>query len=324
MFCLHIRYSSGSLQLQEAFIMSLARGGKRQYSENKNGSETWGAFQYCTTGLNTAEMSRLLLAVCTSIWSSSCRRCISSSAVCMYHLSSVSILALKSTYRSFFCLGKSKFTSRDSVQQQAVVGVGCGGYHTTPVVSECEMCYRELITLWGWRVSANWTEKKVVRNIIWIRVRWWESCVKDVTRRVLHTVSSQSCQNITTKCNMTNCCCVLENACHSTTQTTLTGFVVQSDYGTKYESDSDWFHRYNHPSTGPGSQFYVLKSDSHYFQNCADIDIMHYWHWHYSSLQNNVCLYVCVCPKLGNAIFLPTKTDCINLFLLIKMSWNFN
>lgn len=56
-FYLHILYRSRSQQLQEAFIMSLARGEKSQYSKNKNGFETWGAFKYCTIGLNTTEMS---------------------------------------------------------------------------------------------------------------------------------------------------------------------------------------------------------------------------------------------------------------------------
>ncbi|MEQ2205722.1 hypothetical protein XENOCAPTIV_011396 [Xenoophorus captivus] len=56
-FCLHIQYRSRSEQLQEAFIMSLAGGRKSQYSKNKNGFETWGAFKYCTAGPNTTEMS---------------------------------------------------------------------------------------------------------------------------------------------------------------------------------------------------------------------------------------------------------------------------
>lgn len=44
-FCLFWLYRSGPAQLQEAFIMSLAKGGKSQYSKNKNGFETWGAFE---------------------------------------------------------------------------------------------------------------------------------------------------------------------------------------------------------------------------------------------------------------------------------------
>ena len=56
-FCLHILCRSRSQQLQEAFIMSLATRGKSQYSKNKNGFETWGAFKYCTIGPNTTEMS---------------------------------------------------------------------------------------------------------------------------------------------------------------------------------------------------------------------------------------------------------------------------
>lgn len=43
--CLFWLYRSRPVQLQEAFIMSLAKGGKSQYSKNKNGSETWGAFE---------------------------------------------------------------------------------------------------------------------------------------------------------------------------------------------------------------------------------------------------------------------------------------
>ena len=44
-FCLHILYRSRSQHLQESFIMSLAGGGKSQYSKNKNGFETWGGFE---------------------------------------------------------------------------------------------------------------------------------------------------------------------------------------------------------------------------------------------------------------------------------------
>lgn len=38
-------YRSRPVQLQEAFIMSLAIGGKSQYSKNKNGFETWGGLR---------------------------------------------------------------------------------------------------------------------------------------------------------------------------------------------------------------------------------------------------------------------------------------
>lgn len=44
-FCLFQLYRSRPVQLQEAFIMSLAKGGKSQYSKNKNGFETWGGLQ---------------------------------------------------------------------------------------------------------------------------------------------------------------------------------------------------------------------------------------------------------------------------------------
>lgn len=40
-----VRWTGAARQLQEAFIMSLVKGGKSQYSENKNGFETGGAFQ---------------------------------------------------------------------------------------------------------------------------------------------------------------------------------------------------------------------------------------------------------------------------------------
>lgn len=69
-FGLHILYRSRSQQLQEAFIMSLAGSRKSQYSKNKNGFETWGAFKYSTIGPNITEMSSsLFLAVSTQFWS---------------------------------------------------------------------------------------------------------------------------------------------------------------------------------------------------------------------------------------------------------------
>lgn len=69
-FCLHILYRSRSQQLQEAFIMYLAGSWKSQYSKNKNGFETWGAFKCSTIGPNITEMSSLLLqAVSTQFWS---------------------------------------------------------------------------------------------------------------------------------------------------------------------------------------------------------------------------------------------------------------
>lgn len=67
-FCLHILYRSRSLQLQEAFIMSLARGGKSQYSKNKNGFETWGAFKYCTIALNTTRCQVSCCSLFTCVW----------------------------------------------------------------------------------------------------------------------------------------------------------------------------------------------------------------------------------------------------------------
>lgn len=45
------------MQLQEAFIMSLAKGVKSQYSKNKNGFETWGG-----GALNNVQWSQKQLA----------------------------------------------------------------------------------------------------------------------------------------------------------------------------------------------------------------------------------------------------------------------
>lgn len=67
-FCLHKLHRSGSQQLQEAFIMSLARGGKSQYSKNKNGFETWGGLRIMYNGAKHKWDVRLAVSCCLHVY----------------------------------------------------------------------------------------------------------------------------------------------------------------------------------------------------------------------------------------------------------------